>query len=566
MTASEGPSLQFQSLVVLTPTRQSDEHSTVQIHREMDFDSEKLLHMAAGPLMGIVVYKMGTFSEGRKPDVELSFSVGISDGQKTKQERRCLEFYMRSDVTAGREIVHAFFRQLVNNLPSDYTSFLKKVLILMQKGFYEIERVGVDFKIVAEEEKVVIPEAAQYDSSSEVEEVTAGHVQEVLEHAYPNGLTVGLIAESLRCTTEEATKYLLELEASGIVRRVDDEWIRVDTRNVDAVTQQKHSGSSSGHPTVAIITCLFVEKQAVDALIEDSSVIHKYKSGGDSNIYTLGRIGSHRVVATKLAIIGDSREAITSAGSITTRLLGNFQHIEHVFVVGVGGAVPHFTDASLHARLGDVIVSARRPDAYVYSHDLIVDRKTEVLTGFAVRKWNPESTIVEQTVLEKDGEIMTDWNDFTAKAVSKLCFESGDLDFSAPDPSTDILAIPAAGGQMMVIPHPNQQRKGFQIHLGSVGAMANLKKLATEGAETDEDNIGQIRERFSSEYHLRALDVGFDSVVAAIVGSRIGSWALIRGVADYQHGQSRASRKWQAHAAARAAAMTRAIIERLPPI
>jgi hypothetical protein len=32
-------------------------------------------------------------------------------------------------------------------------------------------------------------------------------------------------------------------------------------------------------------------------------------------------------------MIGDSREAITSAGSITTRLLGAFPHVEHVIVV-----------------------------------------------------------------------------------------------------------------------------------------------------------------------------------------------------------------------------------------
>lgn len=36
------------------------------------------------------------------------------------------------------------------------------------------------------------------DSGSELEEVTAGHVQEILEHAFPNGLTVAAIAENLR--------------------------------------------------------------------------------------------------------------------------------------------------------------------------------------------------------------------------------------------------------------------------------------------------------------------------------------------------------------------------------
>lgn len=38
----------------------------------------------------------------------------------------------------------------------------------------------------------------------------------------------------------------------------------------------------------------------------------------------------------------------------------------------------------------------------------------------------------------------------------------------------------------------------------------------------------QIRERFAAQFSLRSIDAGFDSVVAAIVGSRIDSWALVR--------------------------------------
>lgn len=61
---------------------------------------------------------------------------------------------------------------------------------------------------------------------------------------------------------------------------------------------------SRDHPTVAILTCLFAEKQSIDAIIDNSTTVHRYRSGGDSNIYTLGWIGKHRVVATKLAVIG----------------------------------------------------------------------------------------------------------------------------------------------------------------------------------------------------------------------------------------------------------------------
>jgi hypothetical protein len=32
--------------------------------------------------------------------------------------------------------------------------------------------------------------------------------------------------------------------------------------------------------------------------------------------------------------------------------------VEHVFIVGVGGAVPHYTDFDQHVRLGDVVLSS----------------------------------------------------------------------------------------------------------------------------------------------------------------------------------------------------------------
>lgn len=36
--------------------------------------------------------------------------------------------------------------------------------------------------------------------------------------------------------------------------------------------------------------------------------------------------------------------------------------VEYVFLVGVGGGVPHYTDYARHVRLGDVVVSTPAPD------------------------------------------------------------------------------------------------------------------------------------------------------------------------------------------------------------
>lgn len=78
---------------------------------------------------------------------------------------------------------------------------------------------------------------------------------------------------------------------------------------------------------------------------------------GESNVYTLGNIGAHRIVSTKLPSVGSTREAMTATGNTTTRLLGTFQKVDFVFIVGVAGGIPHYTDFKKHVRLGDVVIS-----------------------------------------------------------------------------------------------------------------------------------------------------------------------------------------------------------------
>ena len=90
-----------------------------------------------------------------------------------------------------------------------------------------------------------------------------------------------------------------------------------------------------------------------------------YLPVGEANVYTLGDLGHHRVVTTKLPMScgGGARDGnLIATGSTTTRLLGTFQCVEHVFMVGVGGAVPHYTDFERHVRLGDVVLSAPPSD------------------------------------------------------------------------------------------------------------------------------------------------------------------------------------------------------------
>ena len=76
-------------------------------------------------------------------------------------------------------------------------------------------------------------------------------------------------------------------------------------------------------PTVAIITSKYYEKLAIDSMMQDKTTFVKYKTEGESNVYTIGYIGSHKVVSTKLPMIGRQMAAQISSGNTTTRLLGS---------------------------------------------------------------------------------------------------------------------------------------------------------------------------------------------------------------------------------------------------
>uniref|UniRef100_K1PVV9 Uncharacterized protein n=1 Tax=Magallana gigas TaxID=29159 RepID=K1PVV9_MAGGI len=97
----------------------------------------------------------------------------------------------------------------------------------------------------------------------------------------------------------------------------------------------KHMPSIAANqqPTIRIIIANYFEKLAVDAMMDNITTFVKYKTEGECSVYTVGFIGEHKCVSTKLPEIGQSRAAQISSGNTTTRLLGTFQNIEHVLMI-----------------------------------------------------------------------------------------------------------------------------------------------------------------------------------------------------------------------------------------
>ena len=59
----------------------------------------------------------------------------------------------------------------------------------------------------------------------------------------------------------------------------------------------------------------------------EQGFIESYLFEGEAQVYTVGTIGGHNVVSTKLSRIGLSKGAMVAAGNVVTRLLGElFPH------------------------------------------------------------------------------------------------------------------------------------------------------------------------------------------------------------------------------------------------
>lgn len=297
---------------------------------------------------------------------------------------------------------------------------------------------------------------------------------------------------------------------------------------------------------------------------------------GESNVYTLGNIGAHRIVTTKLPTIGSTREALTASGNTTTRLLGTFQKVDYVFIVGVAGGIPHYTDYRKHVRLGDVVVSsapivdrtsltnghATKPYCYVFANE-----------GGEVKKYFPLNACLQDIAASFNSAERKPWEMYLNEGLSDLR-DKIENDFTRPAANTDKLYMNIGNKDVIEVAHPvpadnvDAPECSMRVHLGPIGCGRDLIK--SDSARTD----------FAKQYGLLATDVEMNSVLDSIVGNCRDSFMVIKGkfliflkltlifnfntnfnfegIADYKNGLS--NKKWQNYASLAAASVVKSII------
>lgn len=371
-----------------------------------------------------------------------------------------------------------------------------------------------------------------------------------------------LICRQTYSSEDEVRHYVSALQVKGLIKALDPQSTSftrvVQNETAVKIVKQMPKMVKAKQPSIAIITAHYCEKLAVDSMIQNQETFVRYTTVGESNIYTLGNIGAHRVVSTKLPSIGRSREAIIAAGNTTTRLLGTFQKVDYVFLIGVGGGVPHFTDYTKHVRLGDVVVSCPTDtQKFVY---LYCDKAVEKDSGgleFETRGYVPTSLLLQDIAAEIQDDGEEEWIQAAEEGMQILNDADG-VDFTRPPQNSDKLFMAIGEKDVIEVAHPappedaqNKRRMESRVHLGAIAGGRAVSK---------ED---YIRQELAARLGILAYDSEYDAVLESVIGNRRDAFVVIRGISDYKDGTRR--KDWQGYSALLAAAYAKVIISRLEP-
>lgn len=563
--------------IVMTPSKRGN-MTCIRIEKvkKSHIDESQVAHKAGGQHQGLVVNRQASdMRDTTAPQLQLEFKCFLVDRKTGKHvpESRVLKFWFSSETDYFDKVSSAydFFKELIKpeQFPRDYVGFIKRVMKQLQLPQYNhMKRIDVDLRPLDDLEGQA-PNAVTMQMDAAEKKPKEIVVQEqlllTLESAYPNILPTDDLAQMLGTDSRTIQEQLRVLSGRNLIRELEPgKWVRkvLDDKTEVKIVQTMPIQSQGNKPSVAIITSKYYEKLAVDAMMENKTTFVRYKTEGESNVYTIGNIGPHRVVSTKLPQIGRQMAAQISSGNTTTRLLGIFNDVEHVFLVGVCGGVPHFSDYYNHVRLGDIIVSMPNQKGQIFIYcDKKGEDKERNQVQFALKSWAPQDGLLRSISERIYDKSMTDpsfhpWEDFIYQGQQLL--KGQEVAFERPRPETDRLFMNIGGDDVIEVGHPPMPDDARAVDRPGapkirLGAIASGKPLVQED---------QLRMEFTARHQCVGVDTEFDQVLEAIIGSRKESFICIRGVCDYYDGTRNVV--WQPYSALVAAAFMRAIIEKIP--
>ncbi|XP_026301624.1 uncharacterized protein LOC551214 isoform X3 [Apis mellifera] len=586
--------------IVMTPKSKTANSTTIIIERQTlesptENGNENNVHVAGGDHKGIVINKQAitvTNGEVHPAHLCLQFRVFLVSAQSGKhtQESRTLQFWFIDTLSEIEHpsVAQEFFRELVSpkEFPRDYVGFIKKIMKLMLHKYSTIKKIEVELKQL--EEPINLPtrpsdtghilftlpykkinwKSVSTDETviGQVVELTIEKVLELIESAYPNPITIIDIAKEHGWDPSAVEIKLKELQEKGVVKAMEHgAFTRVVHQDTQVqVVKQMPTMANAKQPTIAIITAQYCEKLAVDSMIENKETFVRYTTVGESNVYTLGNIGAHRIVCTKLPTVGHTREAMTAAGNTTTRLLGTFQKVDFVFLIGIGGGVPHYTDYNKHVRLGDVVISYPTPlnNKYIYVYCESAKTNENGDYHFETKEYCPPNLCLQEIAAnlkhQSENESNPPWQTYLKEGLDNLTNQT-EHDFKSPPPESDKLYMAIGERDVIEVAHPTAPSDAIYKRINGCPRI-HLAPIASGRYIARDD---QLRQKFAVRFGALAFDTEMDAVVESILGNCRESFAVIRGISDYKDGSR--IKEWQPYASLAAASVMKSIICAMDP-
>ncbi|CAG9559981.1 unnamed protein product [Danaus chrysippus] len=286
--------------VIMTPKSKTANSTVLIVERKIaEAEPSDKIHVAGGDHTGIIINKEKVYENGvTEPcQAQLEFSVYLvsaNTGSHTR-EARGLKFWFKPELSLD-DCAHeaqAFFRELVSpqDFPKDYVGFIKKIIKLMQNKYHKLKLLEIELR--QEGACDPPPEANgeitsktiiyKYCNGSFIEDnhanqtlISEQRVLDMIENAYPNPLSVDHFVAAGKWSKADVKDALESLEEKGLTRLMSD-GVYVRQHSIDTqVVKQMPTLSSARQPTIAIVTALYCEKQAVDAMMDNQETYVRY--------------------------------------------------------------------------------------------------------------------------------------------------------------------------------------------------------------------------------------------------------------------------------------------------
>jgi nucleoside phosphorylase len=292
-------------------------------------------------------------------------------------------------------------------------------------------------------------------------------------------------------------------------------------------------------PTIGIITALPKEYAAVERILKNTKKVY-FRGQGAGNQYLRGEVsasnqGTHTIVLCLAASMGNNSAAIRASS-----LIHHFPDIKSIIMVGIAGGIPSPEQPDDHVRLGDIVISNQQG---VIQYDFDKETMTDNIHRHPPRP--PSPSLIEGVSLLEADELAgkKPWRKFIGEAL----LPEGE---ERPSNETDILVSSTSPDQN--VEHPLDPKRKNNEPRVFIAPIASANKLLKNPIKRD-----QLRDEFA----VKAVEMEGSGIADATWTHEIG-YLVVRGICDYC--DSNKGDKWQAYAAAVAAAYTRALLESMP--